>query len=211
MSLMKKIATAGAVAAMGLGLGAASASAVTYDLTGGSYEGIATEDHTFTVGGAYTITCDTHGGNPTTFTGDTESPGGPSTNFTPDYSDCDFFGFPASVTINSPWLLTVTGNTSTSNFTGEINIPDNAGHEVIIKVPLVGCEVYVNGSQTFKDGVGGTSLSGDEVGSDFELNAEVNGIIYTTNGSCPFGSGSDGVYQTNGAVTIEGVGVTIIP
>lgn len=202
MSMIKKIATAGAVAALGLGLGAASASA--YDLTGGSYTATNASlgDHSFTAGG-YTVIC-----TGASFAGDTENgANAASTNFVPTYSGCDLIGLPASVTTSGPWTLQVTGGSS-PNYTGEIAIPGSSS--VQIDVPDLGCEIYITTPATFAHGAsssyGTNVLTGTTSGSGTLLNADVYNISYTTNGLCPFGDGDDGQYQ--GAVNAPGVGVS---
>jgi hypothetical protein len=201
MKMIQKIATAGAVAAMGLGLGAASASA--YDITGGNYVGTGTAQHSFTIDGAYTINCDA------TFTGNTDNVAGDtnSTDFAPAFANCDFFGFPADVTPADDWRLTVTGGGS-GNYTGQIELLG----DVDIAVPIADCYVNVASGQVFADGAGGNILTGTQVGSDFELIGEVNNINWTSTGTgCPWlpnTSGSTAVYSTNGPVEIPGVSVT---
>lgn len=197
MKLMQKLATAGAVAAMGLGLGAASASA--YSISGGAYTGTATAQHTFTIDGAYTISCDAE------FNG--VATGAASTDFTPSFTNCDFFGFPADVTPTGDWRLTVTGGGSGS-YTGEIELLG----DVDIAVPIADCYVNVQSGQVFADGVNGNILTGDQIGSDVALVGDVNGISWTSSGTgCPWlpsTSGTSAVYSTNGAVDIPNVTVT---
>jgi len=203
MSMIKKMATAGAVAAMGLGLSAASASAA-FDLTGGAYTGNEVGSHVFTAGG-YPVTCTT-----AVFTGNTDNvpTNAASTDFTPDYDNCDLAGFPADVTISGPWRLTVTGVHSAGPpavYSGDIELL--SGSSIKIDVPILGCEVTVTTPQTFNHGRG-NSLLGTDNGASFSLAASVQGINYTTNGLCPFGDGSDGSYV--GEVAIDGVGVDIV-
>lgn len=201
MSMIKKIATAGAVAAMGLGLGAASASA--YSVSGGAYTGTATSAHTFTVGGgAYTISCAN-----ATFAG--TATGAATTAFTPSYSNCTFFGFPATVTQHGPWSMTVTGGPNAAGeYTGKVEIP--AGTSTTINVPLAGCTVVVSGYQDFPSTTGGSgtgSGTGVNSGGGVDLSASVGGVDYVATG-CPFSSDNDGTYNTNGDVTIPGISIS---
>lgn len=200
MSMIKKMATAGAVAVMGLGLGAASASA--YAISGGSYVGTASADHSFTVGGAYTIECPA---GDTTFTGNAN--GTATTSFTPAYgSNCSFFGLPAQVTQSGTWSITVNaGPDGLGWYTGSIHIP--SGSVTTIEVPLAGCTVTVTGTQSFAHGSGGNVGRAKNVTGGTQLEAAVNNIAYTASG-CPFSSGSDGTYNTNGPVNIPGVTVS---
>lgn len=193
MKMMQKLATAGAVAAMGLGLGAASASA--YAINGGAYVGTATAANTFTVAGAFTVTCPAAN---TTFTG--TATGAATSSFVPSYGPgCTFFGQPATVTQSGPWSITATSGGPTT-FGGSINIP--SGSTTTINVPSTGCTVVVSGNQTFATGGSATNVSGG-----VNLTATVTGITYTAS-SCPFASGASGQYRTNGAVSIPGINVT---
>lgn len=193
MSMITKMATAGAVAAMGLGLGAASASA--YSISGGSYVGQATSAHTFTVAGAFTITCPAAS---TTFTG--TATGAASTSFTPAYGGpCTFFGLPANVTQSGQWTITATSGGPTT-FGGDIHIP--ASSTTTIEVPSTGCTVTVTGTQNFSGAGTASNIAGG-----VSLSANVTGIAYTASG-CPFGSGTSGQYRTNGSVTIPGITVS---
>jgi hypothetical protein len=191
MSMIKKMATAGAVAAMGLGLSAASASA--YAISGGAYTGTATANHTFTVGGAYQIECTS-----ATFSG--TATGAATTAFTPSYSGCTFFGFPATVTQSGVWSITANSGPVGGVYGGRVDIP--AGTTTTIEVPIAGCTVTVTGAQGFA-GAGSASNNGSGV----DLEASVTGIVYSASG-CPFPSGTDGEYLTNGPVTIPGISVS---
>ncbi|MBF6620462.1 MAG: hypothetical protein ITG02_09565 [Patulibacter sp.] len=212
MSIIKKIATAGAVAIMGLGVSAASASAYSIDGISGNpyhYTGIATSSHSFTVGGAYTISCPA---NNTTFTGVAD--GSDTTAFTPYFGAdenspngtgyvCEFFGLPARVEQDGPWSITVDNGPDIDGwYTGEVEIP--AGTSTTISVTLAGCSVRVDGQQTFAHGVNGNVARAKNVSGGVELEAEVNGIAYTQTG-CPFPDGNDGQYRTNGVVDIPGI------
>jgi len=200
MSMIKKMATAGAVAVMGLGLSAASASA--YAISGGSYVGTATNDHSFTVGGAYTITCPKAD---TTFTG--TATGAASSNFTPAYGlNCNFFGLPAQVTQSGTWAITVTSGPTSGFYGGDIHIASTS--TTTIEVPLAGCTVTVTGTQLLQNGVGGNVIRARNVTpTGIQLEANVNNIAYTASG-CPFSSASDGTYNTNGFVDISGITVS---
>lgn len=204
MSMITKMATAGAVAAMGLGLGAASASA--YSITGGAYTGQATSTHSFTVAGAYTITCPSA---QTTFSG--TATGSATTNFTPSYGAgatvCSFFGLPASVTQSGTWGITVTGGPDASGwYTGSIHIP--ASSTTTINVPLAGCTVTVAGTQQFNHGANGNvGRARNITPTGVELEASVNGVAFTASG-CPFASGTSGTYTTGGVVTIPGITIS---
>lgn len=207
MSMIKKMATAGAVAVMGLGLGAASASAysITSAGSGGSYTSVSSSSHVFTVGGGvYSIGCSS-----AVFSG--VATGADNTSFTPAYSGCTFFGFPATVSQSGTWNIKVTGDSGVTYF-GEILIP--SGTTTTINVPIAGCTVTVSGGgsgQLFQNGVNGNIGEAVNYGSPpntgIYLDAEVNGVVYTASG-CPFSSGSDGTYTTGGSVDIPDVMVS---
>lgn len=206
MSLIKKIATASVVAAAGLGVAAANASAVTGITGGPHYTGVATQTHTFTVAEFYTIECPAED---TTFTGDVD--GSVTTSFTPYYGGedaCSFFGFPATVEQDGEWDITLTsGPDGSGNYNGTIHIP--SGTSTTISVPIVGCNVTVSGTQSFAHGSGGNIGQARNWGSGtgVDLEATVNGVSYTASG-CPFSSGSDGAYSTNGVVSIPGITIS---
>jgi hypothetical protein len=193
MNMVSRTAAVAAVAAVGLGAGAASAAA--YSISGGSYVGTATSAHTFTVAGAFTLTCPA---STTTFTG--TATGAASSNFTPSYGPgCTFFGLPASVTQSGQWTATVTSG-GPSTFGGNLHIP--ASSTTTIEVPSTGCTVRITGTQNFS-GVGTTT----NVPGGVQASFHVSGIVYKASG-CPFASGSDGTYSTNGNVDIPGITIS---
>jgi hypothetical protein len=205
MSIIKKMATAGAVAVVGLGLGAASSSAA-FSISGGAYVGApaaAASEHSFTVAGAYTITCPK---SSTTFTGN--ATGAASTSFTPAYGSgtvCEFFGFPASVAQSGTWSVTATGKTG-STYTGQIGIP--SGSVTTINVPIASCTATVGGPQTFTHGSGGSTGTAVNVTGGVNLTAVANNVaIASASGGCPFTTSDTAVYNTNGAVYIPGITV----
>lgn len=208
MSIVKKMATAGAVAVMGLGLGAASASAA-YSISGGSYVGApaaAASEHSFTVAGAYTITCPKPD---TTFTG--SATGSDTSAFTPYYGAnngtgevCEFFGFPSKVVQSGQWQVKVTGN-SGSTYTGQVIIP--SGTTTTISVPIAGCTASVAGPQTFTNGSGGSVGTATNSGGGVNLTAVANNVAIASAVGCPFTTADTAVYNTNGAVRIPGITV----
>lgn len=197
MRKSSKIAAAAVVATIGLGASASAASA--YDITGGNYIGTnGTNAQTFQVGGGFTVSCSkaTYTGNTDNVPGDTNS-----TLFTPVFGTgaggtCTLLGQPATVSTTGQWKLTVTGG-SGSTHTGSINLPSTS----TTTISAVGCTVTVPGGQTFANGVGGTTASSTTSGNNQLLNVRAAGITYTASG-CPFASGSTGVYNTNGNITI---------
>ncbi|MBF6620461.1 MAG: hypothetical protein ITG02_09560 [Patulibacter sp.] len=212
MSLIKKLAMAGAVAIMGLGVGATSASAASIDGISGNpyhYTGFATNDHSFSMGGAYTITCPA---NFTTFSGVAD--GTATTDVAPYYGGneaspngtgyvCEFFGLPVRVQQHGSWSASVTGGPDLAGwYTGQIHIP--SGSSTTIEIPIMGCSYRVAGPQTFAHGVNGNIARARNVSGGVELEALVNGIAYTQTG-CPFPDGNDGGYSTNGVVDIPGI------
>lgn len=195
--LFKKLATASVVAVLGLGVSAVGASA--YSISGGAYAAVSSAGHSSSIGGAYTIVCD-----PPTFSG--SATGSATTSFTPAYANCDFFGHPAEFTLSGAWELTVIGGSGPSGpYYARVDIP--TGVNVTTAVPLVGCEIYNAGPQSFVNGVGGTTVTLWNTPAGLQVDADVYGIGYTTNGACPFVSGTDGEYHTNGSVIFPGVTV----
>lgn len=204
MGMAKGIATVSSAAIVSLGLCAGVASA--YAITGGSYTGSATATHSFTVASAFTLTCPAA---QTTFSG--TATGSATTNFTPTYGGgatvCTFFGLPTAVSQSGTWSLTVTGGPDGSGwYTGNLHIP--ATTVTTISTPLAGCVVTVAGTQQFSHGTGGNVVRGRNVTpTGVELQASVEGISYSASG-CPFSSGSDGVYSTNGVVSVPGITIS---
>lgn len=196
MNLSMRIATAAAVAATALGLGAAGASA--YAVSGGSYTGTATGANTFTVGGAYTVSC-----SGTTISG--TATGSATTNFAPAYSGCTFFGFPASMVQSGFWSTTITTGPIFGRYGGDLTITISS--VTTLSVPIAGCTVTVAGPQTFQDGVGGAVVQDTNVAGGVEFEAVLTNVAYTASG-CPFPSGTDGEYRTNGPISIPGITVT---
>lgn len=182
----KTIATI-ALAASTVGISTQSASA--YSVSGGSYTGTATTAHTFTFGGVYTISCSN-----VTYTG--TATGAASTSFTPSYSGCSFFGLPAQVTVSGSSTLTVVSNSG-----GDFHVTYHTSSTITVEVPSTGCVLTVGGTQEFTGGWMRNYAGGVDVILAFF------GISYTASG-CPFSSGSDGTYNTNGNVTIPGITVT---
>lgn len=198
MKLISKIAAVAVAAVLGTFGLVVSASA--YDLTGGSYTGSGSAAHTLTFGGAYTLSCDAdYAGNTENVTGDAAA-----TDMTPTYSNCAFFGFPATMVSASPVRLKVTASWPPLSVSLDLFI---LGIK-LIEIPIIGCQVSISSPQSLLHGSGGNSILGANVSSSFQWSASVQNISYTTNGLCPFGSGSDGTYDTNGVVTLSGVNVT---
>lgn len=196
MNLSMKIATAAAVAAMTLGLAASGASA--YSVSGGAYTGTATNANTFTVAGAYTVNC-----SGMTISG--TATGSATTDFVPAYSGCTFFGFPATMVQSGVWSTRVISGPFGGWYRSELSF--TPGSFTTLSVPIVGCTVSVAGPQTFTDGVGGSIVREQNVAGGVDFEATLAGIAYTASG-CPFGSGTDGVYETNGPVSIPGINIS---
>lgn len=197
MKRFSRLATVGAVAVLGVGAGAGAASA--YSISGGAYTGTATANHTSTFGGAYTFDCPS---SDVSYSG--TATGADTTSFTPDFGfSCDFFGFPAMATQSGAWSLkVVAGPDMNGYYDGELAIP--VGTATTNESPLPGCEATFSGPQAFRHGFSSTVIRMKNVGGDVTLEMDLNGIAYSAAGPC-FGSGSGGVYSTNGVVTLPGV------
>lgn len=202
MNTMTRIATAAALAAVGMGASASIASAYTLDPPSTSFTGTNSGlgNHIFTAGGA-PVSCSS-----ASFAGATPA-SGPTASFKATYTGCTLTlgGIPlsATVTTNSNWDLTVTGGTGP--WTGDVSITSGSPHAVVIRVPAVGCELYVDAANNGTlSQVTGTNTTPTGV----RLVANVVNISYTQNGSClgvP-ASGSNATYT--GSVQINGVTIT---
>lgn len=209
MNLISKIATAGAVAAMGLGLSAAGASAniaLDYDnavAPGGHYTGTQVGINSFTAGTA-TVTC-----TGATFTGDTDDATTTKIPFRAGYSGChvNFAGFqvPATVTTHSDWELEYVSGSAASGITADVNIKAPAsGPAVTIQVPAIGCTISV----AAQSGLSSVDATNNASPTSVDLSASVSGIAYTATSGClgvP-SSGSDATYV--GDVHIPGITIT---
>ena len=199
MAMCKKMATAGAVAAMGLGLGAASASA--YAVSGGSYTGAATGNHSFTIAGAYTFTCPAVG---VRFAG--TATGSATTSFAPGFGvNCSFFGLPAQSTQVGPWSITVTSGPDGAGWYGaDLHIP--TGSSITLEVPLAGCTVAIAGTQGFANGVGSNVVRAkNTTPTGVQLEIAIENIAFSATG-CPFSSAIGGTFT--GTVDIPGITVS---
>lgn len=196
MKLPLKIAAAAATAAVALGIGASGASA--YAVSGGPYTGTATSPNTFTLAGAYTVNCAgmTISGNAT---------GSATTDFAPSYSGCSFLGFPATMVQSGVWSTKVTSGPFSGRYRSDLTFTPLS--VTTLNVPVAGCVVSVAGPQTFQDGIGGNVVQEQNVPGGVNFDATLNNIAYSASG-CPFASASDGVYRTNGPISIPGITIT---
>lgn len=197
--------TVGAVAALTLALGTAGASA--HAISGGGYSGAAVNDTWFALDqGAYNFTC---AANVVTVSGDADGTG--TTTFTPDFGgvgDC-YFVVPTTVTQSGAWDLTVTSGPHAGGwYHGTVDVP--TATTTAIYVPLLSCTATMTGSQSFTHGSGGSVVRVRNVvptGAEVEL--AFNDFDYTAaGGGCPYSSGNDGWYTTDGPIVIPGVTVS---
>ncbi len=187
--MLRKLASAAAIAAFGLGVGAGSASG--YSLLGGPYLGSAAAANTATVGGAYTLSC-----GAVEFSG--SATGSATTEFVAAHSDCTYFGFPALVTQSGEWEFTVIGDDGFGTYAGRIDIP--AGASSTTSLPITGCTVTVEGPQSISDSL----VQVVNGSSGLAVSVSLSGIGYTASG-CPFSSGTDLSYASNGPIEVPGV------
>lgn len=205
MKLINKLAATAAMTMLAVGGGATVASA--YSISGGAYTGVTATNHTFAIAGAYGYTCQA---SVTTFAG--TATGADTAVFTPYYGGagaCDFFGMSVTVTQSGAWSLRVTSGPDANGwYTGELQIP--SGTSTTVDWPLSGCVFDVAGPQGFQGGVNGDVIRMRNRGTGVELEADVNNIGYAVapGASCPFASNNDGVYSTNGSVTIPGITIS---
>lgn len=202
MNRFSRLATVGAVVAVGIGAGATTAGA--YSISGGAYVGSATATHAWTFGGVYTTTCPAF---VTTYAGNATGAG--TTSFTPDFGGagaCDLFGYSSSVTQVGSWNLEVISGPDGSGFYyGELTVP--AGTSTMADTPIAGCAATVSGPQTFRHGISSTVIRMANVTGGISLEMDLNGIAYGASGTC-FTPGTGGMYSTNGVVDIPGVTIS---
>lgn len=201
--MAKRLAAVAVTAAMGLAVGAAAASADGFDLTGGDFTGTATADQELTIDGVYTSTCSTLDvdGNTEAVTG---TPAALAFGFS--FASCTAFGFPPTITSSGSWQFEVTSKISSSppTYAGQLRFP--SGSSTTIHVPIAGCSWTVAGPQTFTHGAGGNVVTAVQNGSTLQISVSIQGISYTASG-CPFGSGSNMTYDSNGPIDLPGVTV----
>jgi hypothetical protein len=208
MNLISKIATAGAVAAMGLGLGAAGASAnITLDYDnaiapGGQFTGTQTTQNVFTAGGS-SVECDG-----ATFTGNVSNSSTNTIPFHAEYSGCtvDFGLFTAGATVvtNSDWDLTATSGSAGTSVTADANIfAPASGPAVTITVAGI-CTISIAAQGPLSHVVATNVASPTGV----DIDATVSGIAFTSSGLCPGvpASGTNATYV--GGVNIPGITMT---
>ena len=195
-----RAAIVAAAATLGLGASAAGASAA-YSISGGSYTGTATSVHQFSIGGAV------FGCNSVTSSG--TATGAASSSFTPSYSGCtmDAMGtvLPVTVTVNAQWTMTVTGGPVSGAYGVAFQVGAvSAGHSVVISLPDLACEFYVDPQPL---PLTGGSANNFVTGTGVNLRASVSGISYTSAGPCPLApSGDDMTYETGlNPVTMPGI------
>lgn len=200
MHLIRRLAAAGVVAALGLGAGAVSAAAA-FDLSGGHYAAVNTGDHVISFGG-YPIVCTSM-----SLAGDTETGVNPaSSGLALAGAVCDFAGFPVDVTATGSWELEVAGAWASGPpkiYWVDLHLLSTA--TFTLEIPILGCEITVTTPQVVRHGVGVNSLMLADYGSSFQLDVNVGGMGYTTNGYCPMGAGDDMTYT--GVFDVEGFAV----
>lgn len=202
MNLISKIATAGAVAAMGVGLGAAGASAtITLSPPNTPFVGTGTTVHSFQAGD-FTVTCTGAG---STFTGNTANSSTNVIPFTAAYTNCDvdITGdiLPVEITVRSDWALTYQsklGGVVTSRV--DLTTPAGGGAAVIIDITDLGCSISVAPQSNL------SSVTATNVASPTGVNVNANvAASYTTN--CPLINPSGSATYT-GSVNIPGITMT---
>lgn len=199
MTLRSKTAVTAAVMVIAIGGGAAAASA--YSISGGTYVGVPSAGQTFTIGGAYSYDCPA---SQASFLG--TATGADTSSFTPAYGACTFFGFPLTVLQSGTWSLRVIGGPDAGGYyDGELGIP--SATVTTVQFPIGGCTITVSGPQTFTHGTGVNVIRMRNTGTGVELEASVSGIAHSDSG-CAHPTGSDGVYDTNGPISIPGITIS---
>lgn len=194
MRRVRTLITAAAVVGAALGAGAASASA--YSVSGGWYTGTADGRVRLDFAHGYTVDC-----QETSITG--YASGSSSTDFTPTFSDCTFFGLPATVSQSGAWFANVlAGPTSGGWYYADFYIP--ASTTTTVNVPLAGCTVTITGSQWWVAPVNYRNVT--PLGVEMEFYVSL--AAYTASG-CPFSSGTDGrISTTSGRIIIPGISIS---
>lgn len=198
MGIISKCAIAATVAAIGVGAASTTASAIT--ITGGPAVS-ATWDAwpTFTVAGSYTVSCE--GGFAGSVTGAT------TMSIRPSFTNCENFGFEVLMDWFGDLELNVKSGAA-GYYYYEVGIP--SGTVMTLSMPVVGCEVSVSGPQTIGAGMGvvGTMYNALMPAASVILDANADGIAFTTNNACPFSDDDQGTFSSNGNATIEGISIT---
>lgn len=194
----RRFSTAVGTVVVGMACAAATASASGFDLTGGTFTGTATAQQTVVIDGSYSVTCDV------ALQGDTEGVAGNAAAATvdPTFTNCDYFGWPVDVTVHGSWELEVTAKLTTTPRVYQLALRMPAGASMTWAIPLSGCEWNVSAPQTVTSGVVGAQAV---AGLDLEM--DMYGLAFTTNGNCPFGNGNTLEYHSNGPIQLEDVAV----
>ena len=195
MKLFSKLVTTAAMAALAVGGGATAASA--YSISGGAYTSATSSTVKLTLAGSYTYACSS-----TSFSG--VATGADTMTMTPAFGGCSYYGFPWVITQSGAWKIKVTGG-SAPNFTGELEIP--AGVTTTWTLPITGCTFVISGPQTLRHGVGGNAAVIRNMGTGAELSFHLNGIAFTAT-SCPYSSGTNGVLDSGGGISLPGITVS---
>lgn len=180
--------------------GAATNASAAFDLTGGDYIGATNGvGHTFTIDEFQTIEC-----ADVSFSGNTENvPNDPaSTVLTPTFSDCNFFGFPVVATTPDPWKLTVSSGPDGSGY-HDATLGTPGDTLVEFYVPILGCTVtyempnpgYLNSSRL------------RAAGNETAWEASLMNLPWEADNCFISGTGTNGTFSTNGAVTFPGVDI----
>lgn len=191
MRRARTLITAGAVAAATLGAGATSASAW-YSISGGSYTGTATSDIRFDFARGYQIDC-----QDVTISG--YATGSSSTDFTPTFSNCDFFGLPATVTQSGTWSSNVVaGPTGGGWYYADFYIP--TGTTTTVDIPLIGCTAAITGPQW---SIAPINYRSTMWGAEMDFHISL--MTYSAT-NCPFSDGTDASVSTTwGRIEIPGI------
>lgn len=199
-----RVAAAVAMASIGAGAVATSASA-SWDITGGNYS-VNLGSVGFTLDGVYTTSCTS-----TTMAGNTDNVVGEpeASRFTMNFSACNFFGLPATMSTLDPWKLVVTGG----GFGGySTNVQLESGSAIYISIPAASCSITIDGPQSFVNAApdrSGLLMVGGPA-TYFTLYTE--SLVWTANTGCLIGTGGTASFDisagTGPFIQLPGVNVT---
>ncbi len=206
MRRMSRIATTAAIAGVSLSAGVASASAtgIAFDPNPYAFTGSSTSTHTFSLGGIAT-TCDG-----ATFTGNTSNATSLRLPFRASFSDCHVsvagIVIPATVTTHSDWALSYVSGDAAMGVVWNLDFesPNGGGTAVTISIPSVDCTIGMDP----QSGLSSVSTTNATFPYAVRVDANVTGIAYHSDGTCPGvpATGTDGAYA--GSVEIPGITMT---
>ena len=122
-----------------------------------------------------------------------------------EYSECEFAGLAAKVTVSEGCHYTLTsGNTEIEpeKATGNVTLAETAGKACVITIKSLKCEVTVKATQLFENAITYENKKTTGIPEEITANATTGEKIkYTTGGTCIGGAGNFENGKFNGKVT----------